>query len=58
MSADIDNDGIYNRDDNCIYVYNPNQSDVDGDKIGDKCDNCPQIFNGAQSGEKASLILS
>ncbi|KAL7026856.1 hypothetical protein ACKWTF_005201 [Chironomus riparius] len=45
---DIDDDGIYNVNDNCVYVYNPNQSDVDGDKVGDRCDNCPQTANGDQ----------
>jgi len=52
---DIDDDGIYNKNDNCVYVYNPNQSDIDGDKVGDKCDNCPQTANGDQLGKKNDL---
>jgi hypothetical protein len=27
-------------DDNCPYVYNPDQSDADGDGTGDVCDSC------------------
>lgn len=35
---DIDNDGILNSDDNCVFVYNPDQRDSDGpDKVGDAC---------------------
>ncbi len=27
-------------DDNCPFVYNPDQADADGDEIGDVCDTC------------------
>ena len=37
-SADDDEDGIANLDDNCPDVYNPFQTDEDGDGIGDACD--------------------
>ncbi|XP_044747031.1 cartilage oligomeric matrix protein [Coccinella septempunctata] len=42
---DIDNDGVLNKQDNCVDKYNPNQRDIDGDGIGDVCDNCPDIHN-------------
>lgn len=35
---DTDKDGIPDRNDNCISVYNPNQSDTDADGIGDACE--------------------
>ena len=38
---DIDNDGVFNQDDNCVFVSNPSQEDVDGDENGgDACDPC------------------
>lgn len=35
---DIDNDGIFNEQDNCPFVSNKDQADVDGDLVGDACD--------------------
>ena len=35
---DSDDDGIIDRIDNCLDIYNTDQSDVDGDDIGDACD--------------------
>lgn len=31
--------------DNCIYVFNPQQRDSDYDGLGNECDNCPTIAN-------------
>jgi hypothetical protein len=35
--ADEDGDGVFNLDDNCPLVANPDQSDVDHDGTGDAC---------------------
>lgn len=48
VSADIDNDGVLNVDDNCPNTPNPLQEDADGDGIGDVCDNCVNIANPGQ----------
>jgi uncharacterized repeat protein (TIGR01451 family) len=35
---DIDFDGVSDPDDNCPYVFNPDQADADGDGMGDVCE--------------------
>ena len=45
MEPDLDQDGIADRDDNCVDRANPAQSDVDHDGIGDACDDCPLLAN-------------
>ncbi len=47
--AELDSDGIVDREDNCPYDANPDQADADGDGIGDICDNCPSRANRAQT---------
>jgi hypothetical protein len=37
---DRDKDGIPDSDDNCPYIFNPDQEDSSGDGIGDACDTC------------------
>lgn len=46
--ADIDNDGILNGSDNCVYVPN-DQADGDNDGAGDACDNCLGLYNPTQA---------
>ncbi len=36
--ADVDEDGVPDADDNCIFFYNPDQADMDNDSMGDACD--------------------
>ncbi len=38
FSADPDNDGVSDCDDNCPSVSNPDQADSDGDGVGNACD--------------------
>ena len=41
---DIDNDGVFNREDNCPFVSNPNQEDADDDNNGgNACDPCDNV---------------
>lgn len=53
---DIDNDGILNEADNCVYDVNPDQRDVDGDGVGDDCDNCVNLPNPSQNDTDADGV--
>ena len=33
----MDNDGLDDSDDNCMFAFNPSQADTDGDGVGDAC---------------------
>ncbi|RKX27351.1 MAG: hypothetical protein DRP45_01300 [Candidatus Zixiibacteriota bacterium] len=46
---DADGDSIENREDNCVWVANPNQGDTDLDTRGNACDNCPDRHNLSQA---------
>ena len=45
---DSDGDGFFDEEDNCPFVYNPDQNDTDEDDVGDVCDNCPDNYNPGQ----------
>jgi len=42
QAGDPDEDWIDDRTDNCLEVYNPDQTDSDNDSVGDACDACSQ----------------
>ena len=42
---DPDEDEIPHDEDNCPYIYNPDQEDSDDDERGNICDNCPDDSN-------------
>ncbi|HPQ33947.1 MAG TPA: thrombospondin type 3 repeat-containing protein [Tenuifilaceae bacterium] len=46
--VDSDSDGIYDDNDNCPQVPNPEQEDTDDDGVGDSCDNCIDTPNSEQ----------
>ena len=55
--TDSDKDGVLDKSDNCIQIYNPDQADSDidvkgkpiPDGVGDACDNCPDAPNPEQA---------
>jgi hypothetical protein len=60
--GDADGDGVFDDEDDCLSVANPDQFDTDGDGAGDACDldddgdavadgadNCPLAWNAAQT---------
>lgn len=49
FTADTDQDGVPDPNDNCVDTANPDQADTDGDGIGDTCDNCPDSTNPDQA---------
>ena len=47
---DVEGDGFVNEEDNCPWLYNPNQLDSDEDGKGDECDPCPNTANIGDAG--------
>lgn len=54
--TDSDDDGIPDANDNCPYVYNPDQEDGDVDGVGNACDNCPSVYNPDQNDSDGSTL--
>ena len=52
-SADSDDDGIADLDDNCVWGVNPDQSDTDGDGVGDACLGRPVCSDGIDNDSDA-----
>lgn len=51
LGGDLDNDGVKDLQDNCPFIYNPNQEDVKPqNNIGDICDE--NLFGGKTPGDK------
>ncbi len=48
LGCDADLDGVFDEDDNCTTIANPDQLDSDGDGLGDVCDNCLVTINPLQ----------
>jgi len=46
--VDSDEDGVCDKDDNCVSTPNSDQADKDKDGVGDVCDNCPSVANPGQ----------
>ncbi|MFH6994548.1 thrombospondin type 3 repeat-containing protein [Flavobacterium sp. FlaQc-48] len=53
--GDIDGDGVKDIEDNCPYVFNPNQEDDDHDGVGNVCDNCRYTPNGIAQKDLAEV---
>ena len=46
MDNDADDDGVCDELDNCINVFNPDQSDTDSDDTGDACECLDLVISG------------
>ena len=53
---DFDDDSVYNDEDNCLTIANPDQTDTDEDSLGDACDNCPVDKNPLQGDTDADGV--
>jgi hypothetical protein len=53
---DVDDDGVYDHQDNCHEAPNTGQDDLDSDGHGDVCDNCPDLYNPDQLDEDSNGI--
>jgi len=47
--SDPDGDGVFDPDDNCPDIPNPDQTNSDEDGLGDLCDNCRHVPNPDQA---------
>ena len=56
INLDGDLDGYFDGNDNCEFVFNPDQSDEDGDGVGNACDNCLSDFNPEQEDSDGNSI--
>ncbi len=55
-TLDLDDDGIPNDIDNCMFLYNPDQADSDGNRLGDTCNNHPPAIPSPPTGPLSGYI--
>jgi len=55
-TLDLDEDGIPNDIDNCMFLYNPGQADSDGNRLGDACNNHPPAIPSPPTGPLSGYI--
>jgi len=56
VDENTDGDDIPIAQDNCPFLFNPDQADGDADDVGDPCDNCPSTPNPDQADQDGDLI--
>ena len=56
LRHDADGDRVFDSDDDCPGVPNPDQADRDADGLGDACDNCAALANPAQADVDADRV--
>lgn len=52
LDGDSDSDANDLADDNCLDLFNPDQTNSDTDALGDACDNCPLLDNPGQEDDE------
>jgi len=56
-TADPDLDLVADVDDNCLDIYNPNQTDADGNGVGSDCDHDPDVVSSESSPAQLEVFM-